>query len=74
MDRGQHVGKLVKIRQIVERRVTAHIVEIAQIGCAGHRDEDRMILAEWQVIGRVARVIGEGFGDRCDQLAHHVAV
>ena len=63
-------------REIMMVRVSApagrrsDVLEIAQVGRAGHRNENAMVLAERQVIGRVSGVVGEGLGDRGDQLAH----
>ena len=74
MKRRQHVAELVKIRQVIQRRVAPHVVKIAQKRCACHRDEHAMITTEGQRIGRVAGLIREGFGDRRDQFAHKVTV
>ena len=70
MQRRQHMRQFVEIRQILQRRIAAHVVQIAQVGRPGHRHEDCVVLAEGQAIGRIARVIGECLGDRGDELAH----
>ena len=59
MQRRQHVAELVEHRQIVQRRVAAHIVQIAQERRAGHRHEDRVFTAQPHVLFRIARVVGE---------------
>ena len=69
MQRRQHVAELVKHRQIVQRRVAAHIVQVAQKGRPGHRDEHRVPPSQPQVAGRVAGRIGEVRRDRRDQVA-----
>jgi hypothetical protein len=53
------MAKLVEHRQIVQRRIAPHVVEVAQEGGTSHRNEDRMLTAQTHIVRRVARVICE---------------
>ena len=74
MQRGQHVRQAVEVGQVGERRQTPPVVEIAHIGRAGHRHEDRVVGAERKVLRPVPRAVDKGRRDRRDQLAHEAAV
>ena len=74
VQRGQHMGEFVKHRQIIERGVAAHVIEIAQVGRAGHWDEDGVGAPEGDVLFGIAGVVGEGGRDACDEIAHEAPV
>jgi len=74
MKRRQHMAKPVEIRQIGKGRRTAHIGKIPQVGCAGHRSENGISVTEWQIVGGIARVIGERGRNTRDQFTHQTAV
>ena len=63
----QHVRQLVKGRQVVEGRRAAHILEVAKIGRAGHRDENRLPSAKGDGLFGVAGVKRDLGRDRLDQ-------
>ena len=69
-----HVGQFVEHRQIIQHRVAAHVIKIAQEWRAGHRHKDGMFTAQPDVISGVARVIGEIRRDRGNQVAHQTPV
>jgi hypothetical protein len=50
------------------------VVEVAQVGRAGHRHENRVPPAETDIVGGVPRRIGEIGRDRRDQVAHQPPV
>ena len=66
--RGQHMRQPVEIPKILHQRPAALVVQIPDERRPRHRYEDRMRPAEGQVIGRVPGVVGEGLGDRPDQV------
>ena len=74
MHRGQHVAELVKIRQVIQRRVPPRILQIAQIGRPRHRHKNGVVFAKGQVIGRVTRVVCEGLWNGRDQITHQTPV
>ena len=74
MHRRQHVRQLVKGRQIVQRRRAAHILKVAKIGRACHRDEDRLPPAKRHGLVRVAGMKRDLRRDGPDQRFHQPAV
>ena len=67
MHRRKHVRQLVEGREIVERRRPADVFQIAKIGGAGHRNEDRLAATKRNALFRVAGMKGDFGRDRCDQ-------
>jgi hypothetical protein len=59
VDRRRHIGELHEIAEILQRRIAAVAVEIAHEGRAVDRREDRVVAADLDRFGRIARMLGE---------------
>lgn len=70
----EHMAEFVEIREVIEREVAPHIIQIAQKRRAGHRHKDRIIISERQVFIKISQVIGERRRYRFDQFAHQPAI
>ncbi len=70
VERRREIGELHEIAEVLDRRITPPLIEIANEGRAVDRREDQVAAADLDVPCRVPGALGEGARRRLDQRAH----
>ena len=68
VNRRQHLAELVEGRQVLQRRIAPHVLQVAQVGRSGHWHEDRVRPAKLDGLFGIAGVERDVGGNAGNQL------